>query len=58
MQSRQTRTTKNDTPYKEGLKREQGSVLGMQTQETLRTELSRDLSYNTQRLCACYILIE
>jgi hypothetical protein len=36
---KQTSTTKNNTPYKEGLKREQGSALGTQTQETLRTEL-------------------
>jgi hypothetical protein len=36
---KQTSTAKNNTPYKEGLKREQGSVLGTQTQETLRMEL-------------------
>jgi hypothetical protein len=37
MQSTQTRTTKNNTPYKEGLKSEQGLVLGSRTQETLGT---------------------
>jgi hypothetical protein len=36
---KQASTTKNNTPYNEGLKREQGLVLGTQTQETLRTEL-------------------
>jgi hypothetical protein len=36
----QTSTTKNNAPIKKGLKREPGSVLGTQTQETLRTELS------------------
>jgi hypothetical protein len=29
---KQTSTPKNNTPYKEGLKREQGLVLEMQTQ--------------------------
>jgi hypothetical protein len=37
--AKQTSTTKKNTPYKKGLKREHGSVLEMQTQETLRTEL-------------------
>jgi hypothetical protein len=56
MQSRQTRTTKNNTPYKEGLKREQGLVLGSRTQETLGT-IERFGLYHT-RLWAWYILIE
>jgi hypothetical protein len=43
---------------RKGLKRGQGLVLRSRTQETLRVELPRDLDYNTQRLCACYILIE
>jgi hypothetical protein len=36
---KQTSTTKNNTPNKKGLKREQGLVLGSRTQETLRTKL-------------------
>jgi hypothetical protein len=62
MQSRQTRTTKNNTPYKEGLKSEQGSVLGTQTQENAdngtiveKVHLSRDLYYNTQGIYARYV---
>jgi acetylornithine/succinyldiaminopimelate/putrescine aminotransferase len=35
----QIRTTKSNTPNKIGLKREQGLVLGTQTQDTLRTKL-------------------
>jgi hypothetical protein len=64
MQSKQTRTTKKNTPIKRGFKREQGLVLGMQMQETLKTELSlkrhllRDLDYNTQRLYTSYIFID
>jgi hypothetical protein len=50
IQSRQTRTTKNNTPIMKGSKREQGLVLGSRTQETLRPELWRDLNYYTQRL--------
>jgi hypothetical protein len=48
MQSKQTRTTKNNTPIKRGFKREQGLVLGSRTKETLRAKLSRDLDYITR----------
>jgi hypothetical protein len=46
MQSRQTRTTKNNTPSMKSFKRGQGLVLGPQTQKHL--ELSEDLDYITQ----------
>jgi hypothetical protein len=39
MQSRQTRTTKNNTPSMKSLKRGRGLVIGSRTQEALRTEL-------------------
>jgi hypothetical protein len=43
---KQTSTTKNNTPYKEGLKREQVSVLETQTQTIIeKVHLSRDLDY-------------
>jgi hypothetical protein len=46
MQSRQTRTTKNNTPMKKGLKRERGLVLGPQMQK--HSGLSGDLDHITQ----------
>jgi hypothetical protein len=46
----------NNTPIKKRLKKEQGMVLGTQTQETLRT-IERFELYHT-RLCDWYILIQ
>jgi hypothetical protein len=55
----QTSTTKNNTPYKEGIKRDKVSVLETQTQTIIeKVPLSRYLYYNTQRLYARYILIQ
>jgi hypothetical protein len=53
---KQTSTTKNNAPLKKGLKRKQGSVLGTQSQETLKA-IGRFGLYHT-RLCDWYILIE
>jgi hypothetical protein len=56
---KQTSTTKNNTPYKEGIKRDKVSVLETQTQTIVeKVHLSRYLYYNTQRLYARYILIQ
>jgi hypothetical protein len=55
MQSRQTKTTKNNTPIKKRLKRGQGLVLRSRTQETLRAELPRDLDYHKQELAMCLV---
>jgi hypothetical protein len=46
MQSRQTRTTKNNTPSMNSLKRGQGLALGPRTQK--HSELLEDLDYITQ----------
>jgi hypothetical protein len=62
MQSKQTRTTKNNTPIKERLKKKIGFVSRNANARNAKngtivekTHLSRDLNYNTQKLAICLI---